>query len=110
MDKQSLLRELSNESLRLAKEPNVTNNTESQFKILIEILTSATRLSSSKVLPPVNWLNLTNTLIKSRFGSQVERELIELVMSQIETSNSAFVLIKNYLIDTSYLNRLQVEL
>lgn len=111
LDNQSLLRALTNEALRLAKESATNacdnNKTASQFKFVIETLTTSVRVSSSKALPPVNWLNLVNTLIKSRFGAQLERELIDLVLSQADASNSAFVLVKNYLIDTNYLTRLQ---
>lgn len=111
LDNQSLLKSLTNEALRLAKETNVESSmrSENQFTFWIETLAEGVRASSVKTLPPVNWLNLVNTLIKSRFGPRVERELIELALLQIDSSNSAFVLVKNYLIDTSYLTRLQVN-
>ena len=47
---------------------------------------------------------MINSWIKSVFGKYVEQELIELSILQINNSNSAFLLVKNYLIDTNYFN------
>jgi hypothetical protein len=109
LDNQSLLKVLTNESLRISKTLDSNDSKCAEdFRFLIETLSDGWRTSTSKSLPPINWLNLVNTLLKSRFGSQVEAELIELVLGQIENSNSAFALVKNYLIDTNYFTRLQV--
>ena len=109
MDNQSLLKVLTNESLRISKTLDSNDSKSAEdFRFLIEALLAGWRTSTSKSLPPINWLNLVNTLLKSRFGNQVEAELIELVLGQIENSNSAFALVKNYLIDTNYFTRLQV--
>lgn len=107
MDNQSLLRALTNEALLITKSPPAQHE-HGEVKFLIETLTAGWRLSTTKSLPPVNWLNLVNTFAKSRFGAQLERELVELSLSQVDSSNSAFALIKNYLIDTNYFSRLQV--
>lgn len=108
MDGQSLLRALTNEALGIAKEGS-NGEKRAEFEFLIETLVAGCRLSTTKTLPPINWLNLVNTLIKCRYGTHVESELIELALAQTSTSNSAFVLIKNFLIDTNYFTRLQVN-
>jgi hypothetical protein len=48
--------------------------------------------------------------MKSKYGNEMETELIELTLMQINHLNSAYSLIKNYLIDTNYFIHLKVNL
>lgn len=105
-----MLKALTNEAIRISMSTSAqTTNDQVRLKTLVETLIAGWRFSTSKTLPPVNWLNLVNTLLKSRLGGgHIEAELVELALGQIGDSNSAFALIKNYLIDTNYFTRLQV--
>jgi hypothetical protein len=78
-----------------------------RFIFLVRLLLQSCKSSRIKILPPVNWYYLINSWIKSSFGKDVEKELIELSILQINHLNSAFLLIKNYLIDTNYFNNFE---
>jgi hypothetical protein len=60
-------------------------------------------------LPPLNWYYFISSLLKSKFGKLVETSLIHLVILHVQISNSAYSLIKNFLIDTNYFNILKFE-
>jgi hypothetical protein len=73
-----------------------------KFIFLVRLLLKSCKSSNKKNLPPINWYYMINGWIKSFFGKDVEQELIELSILQINNSNSAFLLVKNFLIDTNY--------
>ncbi len=47
--------------------------------------------------------------MKSKYGSEMELELIELSLMQINHLYSAYSLLKNYLVDTNYFIHLKVK-
>ncbi len=78
-------------------------NNQLKFDFLIDLIYTSCKASQPKRLPPINWYNMANSWIKSELKSAaIEFKLIELTIMQITELNSAFNLIKNYLIDTNY--------
>ena len=73
-----------------------------KFDFLVRLLLDSCAKSKSRVLPPINWFHVTNSLMKSRFGERVQRQLVELCLGQLGHSQSPFNLVKNYLVDTNY--------
>ena len=106
MDEFSLLREHVNELVKVCKEDN--EEKEAQFNFLVSALTESCKASKTRTLPPINWYYLITLLIKSKYGHKMESKLIELTLMQINNLNSAYSLLKNYLVDTNYFMHLQV--
>lgn len=79
-----------------------------QFEFLVALLLNSCKNSQSLTLPPLNWYFFISSLLKSKFGKNVETLLLNLTVLQLKTSNSAYTLIKNILIDTNYFSNLQV--
>lgn len=113
LDDFSLLRPFVNELIQISKMKQSTTDLNEksrlQFEFLIRVLLDSCKQSSVKVLPPINWYYLMTCLIKSIYGNYVETELIELTIMQIDNLNSAYSLVKNYLIDTNYFLHLKVK-
>jgi hypothetical protein len=74
---------------------------KSKFVLLVDVLTKG-NIKSNGILPPINWYYIINNLIKSKYGNYVESRLIELLILQINSSNTAYSLMKNYLLDSNY--------
>lgn len=79
-----------------------------KFEFLIRLVLASCKSSKDKHLPPINWYYMINSLMKSHYGKGVESELIELSILQLNNLNSAYILIKNYLIDTNYFSQFEV--
>ena len=77
---------------------------------MLDVLLTSYKSSNTKSLPPVNWYFFISSLLKSKFGKDHETSIIELAMLQFNKSNSAYALIKNFLIDTNYFNILKVKI
>jgi hypothetical protein len=118
LDEFSLLKPILNELLILMSKCEFNDSAkfeEDQFKFefLINLLYNSCKHSKApRLLPPLNWYFVINTLVKCKLfqevklkNSNIETNLIELTliqMSQNESSKSAYSLVKNYLIDTNY--------
>jgi len=109
LDELSILRQLFNELNKIVNEDKALSN-ELQFEFMLDTLVIGCRTSKVKFLPPVNWYTFISSLLKSRHGSRHETKILELTMLQFSKSNSAYSLIKNFLVDTNYLYHLKVIL
>ena len=83
---------------------------EEQFELMFDTLLTSCRNSKIKSLPPVNLYFFLCSLLKSKFGKKYESSVIELAMLQFSKSNSAYALVKNFIIDTNYFSHLKVIL
>ena len=109
LDEYSLLKPTLNELIKISRISGASlteaesNYEQSKFVFLVNTLCSACKKSNEPhMLPPVNWYYLINSLIKSKHGSQVESKLLEICIMQLKDSQSAYSILKNYLIDTNY--------
>jgi len=117
LDEFSLLKPILNELLiQISKCEfiDLAKFEEEQFKFefLIKIIYKSCKNSKApRLLPPLNWYFVINTLMKCKIyqevktkNSQIETNIIELVLIQMSQSESksAYSLIKNYSIDTHY--------
>ena len=66
-------------------------------------------MSKTLTLPPLNWYYFISSLLKSKFGKTSETSLIHLTLLHVQISNSAYSLMKNFLIDTNYFQMLKFE-
>lgn len=81
---------------------------QNKVQFLINVLLKSCKKSKVRQLPPINWYFLINSLMRSKFGEQIESQIIELTLFQINNLNSAYSLLKNYLIDTNYFLKFKV--
>ncbi|CAF0998112.1 unnamed protein product [Brachionus calyciflorus] len=109
LDDFSLLKHVVNELLRLSKIKVTTANSGVQFEFFLKVLLESCLESKCKILPPINWYYFMTSLIKSKFGTDLESQLIKLTVMQINNLNSAYSLVKNYLVDTNYFIHLKFE-
>ena len=84
-------------------------NNEKKFEFLVSLIFESCKQSQTLSLPPLNWYYFASSLLKSKLGKSIETNLISLVILQLKVSNSAYTLLKNFLIDTNYFHNLQVK-
>jgi len=106
LDDLSILRQIFNELNRIVSDEKASDN---EFEFMLDTLVTSCRCSKVKFLPPVNWYSFISSLLKSRHGRKHETAILELTMLQFGKSNSAYSLVKNFLVDTNYLNHLKVN-
>ncbi|RNA08180.1 hypothetical protein BpHYR1_011695 [Brachionus plicatilis] len=95
-----LLKHVVNELLRLSKIRNPTSKCQMKFEFFFNVLLDSCLHSKCKILPPLNWYYFMTSLIKSKFGTELEPKMIKLTLMQINNLNSAYSLVKNFLVDT----------
>ena len=100
LDDYSLIKFVVGEMLRLSKIRNPSSSHRQKFNFFFNVLLDSCLHSNAKVLPPLNWYYFMTSLIKSKFGTELESKMIKLTLMQINNLNSAYSLIKNFLVDT----------
>jgi hypothetical protein len=83
---------------------------QKSFKFLLTVLMGSCKRSSTLLegnnrgdLPPLNWYFFISCLMRSELSkNECETLLIELALNQMNSSQSAYSLIKNYTIDSNY--------
>lgn len=110
MDDFSLLKHVVNELMRLSKIKNPTLKHQQTFEFFFNLLLDSSLHSNIKILPPLNWYYFMTSMIKSKFGTQLEAKMIKLSLMQINNLNSAYSLIKNFLVDTHSFQQFSVSL
>lgn len=100
LDDYSLLKLVVSEMLRLSKIRNPSSKIRQKFEFFFNVLFDSCLHSNAKCLPPLNWYYFMTSLIKSQFGTDLESKMIKLTLMQINTLNSAYSLVKNFLVDT----------
>jgi hypothetical protein len=110
LDDTSILRAITDYLIEISKlEDDQQLFLKSKFELLAKILCESCFKSVAHLLPPINWYYFASMLLKSKHGKCVETELIKITIYLIAESNSAFSLVKNFLIDTNYFHHLNVS-
>ena len=110
LDDLSILRQIFNEVNRIIVSDEKACSNELEFEFMLDTLVTSCRCSKVKFLPPVNWYSFISSLLKSRHGRKHETMILELTMLQFGKSTSAYSLVKNFLVDTNYLDHLKVSI